>query len=28
MAEGYFGMSYWDNGKQDDITVIAMKFSA
>lgn len=26
MAEHHFGMSYWENGKQDDITVIVAKY--
>jgi len=26
MAESYYGMSFWDNGKQDDITVVVARF--
>jgi protein phosphatase PTC7 len=26
MAESYFGTPYWDNGKQDDITVLVLRY--
>jgi len=27
MAKLYYGMSFWDNGKQDDITVVVVRYT-